>query len=470
MRRLRDRTSQGSDARGLDAALGLPRRPVAALALLGTLAGAGAALAAERSQPAAQPAPPAPTISSAPADPTAVRSAHFAYTDPQSGVSFQCELDEGAYAACPAGSVTYPGPLAEGKHTFRVRAAVGSKTSAGDSVSWIVDTTPPGVALVDPPNGALLGAGAWGQGCPGRAGLCGSAKDASSVTEVLVAVEREDGRWWGGSAFDKSTETFSAAQLTSGRTTAWSYPLPLPADGRYTVHVRATDKAGNSTPAASPLSSSFTVDTTPPPAPTIASGPAATTTVKSAVFGFADSEAAAALECSRDHARFKHCTSPLSYPSDSLGAHRFEVRAKDAAGNLSPAAAYSWTVVKAVKVSSGKPFTVTGNADGPLAPGLGRALLVTVHNPNSVPITVTSLAAEVAAGSSNPGCDGPSNLTIAQSDLSSTNTLSVPAGGQVTLPSGSVHAPQVLMKDLPTNQDACKSALFTFEYSGSAHS
>ena len=130
--------------------------------------------------------------------------------------------------------------------------------------------------------------------------------------------------------------------------------------------------------------------------------------------------------------------------------------ARDAVGNLSAPATYSWTVVKTLE---GRPFTVAGSAAGPLAPGLSRAIAVTVSNPNNVPILVTSLSVSVAAGSTKAGCDGPANLQLTQSNLSSTNVLAIPANGQLTLQSGSVSAPQVLMKDLPINQDACRRCL-----------
>jgi hypothetical protein len=338
-------------------------------------------------------------------------------------------------------------------------------------MSWTIDTTPPGVALVDPPNGALLGAGAWGQGCPGRAGLCGTARDSAGVTGVVLSIEDDTGRWWSGSAFDQNAESFHAAHLTAkGKSSDWSYELPEPADGRYTIHVRAADAAGNETAPSAQLASSLELDTTPPPAPAIVLGPERTTTAKSASFSFHDEEAGARFECRRDRARFKHCTSPLSYPSNSKSAHTFQVRARDAAGNLSPVASWSWTVVKIVKTKGGKPFTVTGTASGPLAPGASSPLLVTIHNPNTVAITVTSLAVEVADASSKPGCDGGANIAVTQSNVSPSEPVSVPAGGQVTLPSGAVHAPVVLMRDLSTNQDACKNASFTFLYSGSAHS
>jgi hypothetical protein len=59
---------------------------------------------------------------------------------------------------------------------------------------------------------------------------------------------------------------------------------------------------------------------------------------------------------------------------------------------------------------------------------------------------------------------------VTQSNASAANPLLIPANGHVSLPSGAISAPQVLMRDLPTNQDACKNAAFTFNYSGSAHS
>ncbi len=466
MRRLIDRTSQGGPLQRL------PRRPLAAAFLIGSLLLAGVALAAKGAPERAPqaPTPPAPVITSRPADPSSQNAATFTYSDSQSGVSLECQLDSGSYAGCPGGKKTYSS-LSDGKHTFRVRAAAGPKTSAGSAVSWTVDTVPPGVTLVDPPNGALLGAASWGQGCPQRAGLCGTTGDATTgVKSVSVAIQDAAGHWWSGSAFDRSSETPLAAQLGSAPHggQSWSYALPLPADGHYVVHVLAVDGAGNT---GGPLSSGFTVDSMPPPTPSIVSGPETTTTSKSASFSFRDSEAGVTFECSRDGARFKGaCASPLTYPSNSYAAHRFEVRARDAAGNLSPVATYRWTVVKEIKEAAGKPFTVTGNAGGGLAPGVSQPLPVTVHNPNSVPITLTSLTVEVRTGSSNPGCDGPANIAVTQSDLSATNTVTVPAAGQLTLPSGTVHAPQLLMRDLPTNQDACKNATFTFNYSGSAHS
>jgi hypothetical protein len=448
---------------------------VAALLLTGvSLAAAGAFAPLVHPGPPAPPSPPeppAPTIAAHPANPTSQGSAHFSYADAQAGVSYQCQLDGGSFNSCPSSGVTY-GSLAERSHTFKVKALAGSRTSSTASYSWTIDTTPPASAISFPGNGDTLAAGDWGSHCPGRVAICGSARDAGGVSAVTISIQRDGGRWWGGSSFDQSAESFRNATLDSpGRdSTRWSYSLRLPDDGAYTIHVRAIDAAGNKTSPAAQTSSHFSIDTTPPPVPTITAHPQTTTTAKSASFGFSDSEHGVTLLCRRDGARFERCASPTGYGNLALGSHSFQVQARDAAGNASGSATFSWTIAKEVKEAEGKPFTVTGNASGPLAPGVTRSLAITLTNPNNVAITVTALSASIAAGSSKAGCDGPSNLQLAQSSISATNPVAIPANGHVTLPSGAVSAPQVLMKDLPVNQDACKGASFTFTYSGSAHS
>jgi hypothetical protein len=144
------------------------------------------------------------------------------------------------------------------------------------------------------------------------------------------------------------------------------------------------------------------------------------------------------------------------------------VRALDAAGNRSAAADYAWTIAAATTV--GQDFTVRGGSTGLLSPGVSRPLALTISNPNGEAIVVTSLTVAIQPGSSKPGCDGPANLQVTPSNVSVANPLSVPANGSVALPTGGVSAPQVLMRNLPTNQDACQGATFDFSYGGSSHS
>jgi hypothetical protein len=422
-------------------------------------------------RPPEPPTPPAPTITSHPADPTNQGTAQFAYADAQSGVTFQCQLDGGSFGSCPTSGISY-GSLSERSHTFKVKAVGGSKTSSTTSYSWTVDTTAPSVSISFPDSGTTLAGGDWGAHCPSHAAICGSARDGGGVSAVTISIQRDGGKWWGGSAFAQTAETFVNTSVDQrGRSSVrWSYSLPLPADGSYTVHVRASDQAGNQTSPASQSVTRFSLDTTPPPVPTITAQPAASTTSREASFSFTDVEQGTTLLCRRDGGRYDRCTSPLSYRGLSLGTHSFQVQARDAFGNTSAPASYSWTIVKELAKEEGKPFTVSGNASGPLAPGTSQPLAITLSNPNSVTITVTGLTVSAAPGSSKAGCDGPTNLALTQSNLSEAKALTIPAGGHATLPSGAISAPQVLMRDLPVNQDACKGASFNFTYSGSAHS
>jgi len=102
-------------------------------------------------------------------------------------------------------------------------------------------------------------------------------------------------------------------------------------DGTYTFEVRASDLAHNLGAAAT---RSFTVDTVVPDT-RIDSGPSGTIATPNASFAFStvNSEAAATFQCRVDAAAFAPCTSATSVNGLSEGAHSFEVRARDAAGN-----------------------------------------------------------------------------------------------------------------------------------------
>ena len=166
--------------------------------------------------------PPAPTITAKPANPTNITSASFSFTDALAGVSFQCSLDNVAFAVCTSPK-SYPGPLAPGSHNFRVKALSGANESAISSYTW-------------------------------------------------------------------------------------------------------------------------TVDTTAPPTPTITAKPASLSNTTSPSFSFTDSEAGVSFLCKLDAGAYVACTSPTSYVGLAQGAHSFSVQAKDAAGNIGGAAAWSWTI------------------------------------------------------------------------------------------------------------------------------
>jgi Bacterial Ig-like domain len=255
---------------------------------------------------AARGAPSPPTITSGPATATNQRSASFVFTH-SATVAFSCSLDGGQPAACMSPTV-YAGPLLDGPHKFEVRASDATGESVPATWNWTVDTVEPDTSISSGPP---------------------PLSNSASATFNISSSEAES--TFSCSLDSPTFETCSSPQTYSGL-----------ADGPHTFRVRATDAAGNTD--ASPDSRTWTIDATPPPPPTITSGPATATSQRSARFVFSGSEAGAVLFCRLDDEEFEECRSPETYTSLRDDAHTFQVRARDAAGNNSEASAYRWTV------------------------------------------------------------------------------------------------------------------------------
>jgi len=86
------------------------------------------------------------------------------------------------------------------------------------------------------------------------------------------------------------------------------------------------------------------VDTAAPDAPAISGAPSSSTASTTARLRFTG-EANATFTCSLDGASYAACTSPLSLTGLTLGRHAVRVKQTDEAGNTSPAATASWTIV-----------------------------------------------------------------------------------------------------------------------------
>ncbi len=96
-------------------------------------------------------------------------------------------------------------------------------------------------------------------------------------------------------------------------------------------------------------------DTTAPDT-LINSGPSGTVAVTEASFTFSANEAGSTFACRLDGASFAACSSPKSYSGLVDGAHTFEVRATDAAGNTDASpASRTWTISSA---TTGDPVLV----------------------------------------------------------------------------------------------------------------
>ena len=114
-------------------------------------------------------------------------------------------------------------------------------------------------------------------------------------------------------------------------------------DGQHTFYVRAVDPLA-SEPTSATASYTWTIDTVPPPPPTIL-GPPNPTNSTSASFTFADSEAGVTFACRLDASGFPPCPNPASYAGPLAdGEHTLRARAVDAAGNVSAPSSYTWTI------------------------------------------------------------------------------------------------------------------------------
>ena len=135
--------------------------------------------------------------------------------------------------------------------------------------------------------------------------------------------------------------------------------------GPHNFQVKAIDPSGNID--FSPAAYNWSVDAIAPET-TITSGPSGTVSLTSATFEFSSSEPNSTFQCSLDGSTFSFCMSPAAY-SVGEGAHTFQVKARDAVGNVDPSpATRSWTVQ--LVASGTKTVSVTDSGYSPKALGL----------------------------------------------------------------------------------------------------
>ena len=252
--------------------------------------------------------PPAPTITASPANPTNQTTASFSFADAEAGVSFLCQLDGSAFTACSSGK-TYSG-LARTTHTFAVKAqdALGNQ-SAATSFTWTIDTTaPPRPTITTRP--------------PTPTNQTGATFGFTSTESGVSFLCQIDG---GGFSPCTSPHTYAGLSV-----------------GNHTFSVKAQDAAGNQSLAASVT---WTIDGTPPVAPTITKATlTATSTTHSAAFTFNHIERGATFLCQLDGAGFNPCSSGKIYAGLGQGSHTFSVKAQDASGNQGPSVDFTWTM------------------------------------------------------------------------------------------------------------------------------
>ena len=97
-------------------------------------------------------AAPETTLGDKPASPLNSASATFTFSSSESGSSFECSLDGSPFAGCTSPK-EYTG-LADGSHTFRVRATevAGNADSTPATHTWTVETAAPTITNFSPAN------------------------------------------------------------------------------------------------------------------------------------------------------------------------------------------------------------------------------------------------------------------------------------------------------------------------------
>lgn len=238
----------------------------------------------------------APTLAftQVPGSPTNQTSATFAFTVGGATV-VECSRDGAAFAACTSPLTLTM--LADGNHTFRVRARDAANNTTTLQHDWLVNTVAPTVTITSGPPAATTS---------------GNATLTFTVSSTLMVTSVE-------------------CRLNSGAFAACTSPVSYGslADGSYTFTVRATDASMN----VGSASYLWVVDTVAPVI-TFTSTPPASSNTSTANLAFTVSEPAT-VECRIDGGAFAACASPLALSSLAEGAHSVVVRATDAAGNQS---------------------------------------------------------------------------------------------------------------------------------------
>ncbi|HZB22679.1 MAG TPA: Ig-like domain-containing protein, partial [Gaiellaceae bacterium] len=168
---------------------------------------------------------PETTLLTNPGNPSADASPMFTFESDEPGAVFECSVDGGVWSTCATPNTTVA--LADGTHTFEVRAVdlAGNVDATSASWTWLVDTTAP-VATMDDPGANLRG----------TVGLSSSQSDpggaaASGIANVVYQYSVADANTWVPVA-------------------AVPWDTTVPNDGLYDVRVVVTDNAGNETQSA----------------------------------------------------------------------------------------------------------------------------------------------------------------------------------------------------------------------------
>ncbi len=335
--------------------------------------------------------PPDTNLTSTPPSYTADTFATFEFNCNEGSCAFECNLDSSGFSPCVSPK-DFTG-LAEGSHTFEVRATdgMGNTDPTPAAYSWLIDLTPVDTFITshpaDPSNDwpsifefncnkpgctyeCRLDSGGW-SGCDSPYNwYVGDgfhlfevrAYDQNSIVDSTPAAyswQRDsigpttsiDSQPANPSADPSPEFTFSCNESYCDYQCrvdgSGYYPCSSPeevlglGEGGHWFYVRAFDLAGN--PGTEPgynwyidLSGPETYLNSYPPDPSSSAD---------ASFSFSCSEGGCSYECQLDSSGWASCSSPQNYTGLAEGPHEFQVRALDALGNPDDTPAVrDWTI------------------------------------------------------------------------------------------------------------------------------
>ena len=263
-------------------------------------------------------------------------------------------------------------------HAATVNVEVGSDyfkakaitVNRGDTVTWtwvggthnVRSTTPAGVLYSDnlqkPSTWSHTfneAPGTYQYECTRHSGMTGSVTVVGADTTPPPAPTASPR---GGTY--RSTQSVSLSDTESGATIRYTtdgstpttsstaYSAPITVNSSRTIKAIAVDGTGNASPV---TTETYTIDTTPPPAPT--ASPASGTYRTTQTVSLADTESGATIRYTTDgsapNAGSTRYTAPISVPATTT----IKAIALDAAGNASPVASFAYTI------NNGVPATPT---------------------------------------------------------------------------------------------------------------
>lgn len=265
---------------------------------------------------------PNTTIDPLPGNRTSDPTPTLTFSVDEPGVTAECRIDSDAWAACSGPGMSHTSaPLADGNHTFQVRAlgAEGKLEPVAASMQFTVDTTPPETTISSGPSGTTM-------------------------------ERRPEFGFWANetSTFECRFDSAPFAACSSSYYHRSSADLDA---GPHTFEVRAVDRSGlrDQTPAAR----SFSIDLTAPQT-SIDLAPADPDADRTPTFAFSADEPGATFQCRLDrvgsgaNSYWQGCSGPgNTHTTAELadGRHTLEIRARDGAGNYDASPArHDWTV------------------------------------------------------------------------------------------------------------------------------